>query len=760
MLVCGQEFTLELIDRISQTLEETPSISRRALSRDICEWAGWTSPNGKPKDMSCRKALLELDRRGIIALPRSTRRYSFQQVADTDRSTPPKAAEVDCELSELGQIGIEIVTSRYSKASKKWKELMNSYHYLGSGPLCGAQIRYLITSSKYGYLGGVSFSAAAWALKDRDRYIGWTEAARRANLCRVVCNSRFLILPSVKVKNLASYILSQCAKRLARDWIARYSIEPVLLESFVDPQRFTGASYRAANWVHVGQSTGRRAEQKEDGAGPKDIYLYALCKNWREILCTAPEIFLGDRPRPEYPQDWVEEEFGTVELYDSRLKSRLFSLARDFYGQPQAPIPQACESAAKTKAAYRFFENDKITMQTLLRAHVESTVERIKEHKIVLAVQDSSTLNYTAHPATEGLGPINTMKDGAVGLLLHDTMAFTEDGTPLGLLDAQCWARDPKDKGKSQRRKQLPIEQKESMKWLKSYRAAAEVQKLCPETMLVSVGDRESDIYELFLEACKDPKGPKLLVRCDQSHNRKVDELHLWERMCNEPVAGYQKVRVPRKGSRPARDAKLEVRYAKLTLKPPRSKDYKPVTVWIVWAREIDYNAEVKSPLDWMLLSTVEVTTFEQAIERLQWYTKRWGIEVYHRTLKSGCKIKDRRLGTAHRLEACLAIDMVVAWRIHHLTKLGRETPDVPCTVFFEEAEWKALYTFKNKTFQLPEKEPSLREVMRMTASLGGFLGRKGDGEPGTITLWRGLQRLEDITAMYIALLPHLKSGP
>jgi hypothetical protein len=347
-----------------------------------------------------------------------------------------------------------------------------------------------------------------------------------------------------------------------------------------------------------------------------------------------------------------------------------------------------------------------------------------------------------------------------VGLLLHDTMAFTEDGTPLGLLDAQCWARDPKDKGKSQRRKQLPIEQKESVKWLKSYRATADVQKLCPETMLVSVGDRESDIYELFLEACKDPKGPKLLVRCDQSHNRKVDELHLWERMCNEPVAGYQKVLVPRKGSRPARDAKLEVRYAKLTLTPPRSKDYKPVTVWIVWAREIDYDAEVKTPLDWMLLSTVEVSTFEQAIERLQWYTKRWGIEVYHRTLKSGCKIKDRRLGTADRLEACLAIDMVVAWRIYHLTKLGRETPAFPCTVFFEEAEWKALYIFKNKTPQLPEKEPTLREVMRMTASLGGFLGRKGDGEPGTITLWRGLQRLEDITAMYIALLPHLKSGP
>ncbi|MBA4419340.1 MAG: hypothetical protein C0392_15770 [Syntrophus sp. (in: bacteria)] len=135
-------------------------------------------------------------------------------------------------------------------------------------------------------------------------------------------------------------------------------------------------------------------------------------------------------------------------------------------------------------------------------------------------------------------------------------------------------------------------------------------------------------------------------------------------------------------------------------------------------------------------------------------------MEVYHRTLKSGCRIEDRRLGTAESLEACLAIDMVVAWRIHHLTKLGREVPDSPCMLFFEEAEWKALHIFVNKTPLLPDREPTLRDAIRMTASLGGFLGRKGDKEPGTTALWRGLQRLHDITATYRLLVPHLKSGP
>jgi len=183
-----------------------------------------------------------------------------------------------------------------------------------------------------------------------------------------------------------------------------------------------------------------------------------------------------------------------VELYDPRLKRRLFDIVRDFYGQPQAPIPQACGSHGATKAAYRFFGNERVTMDKVLRSHVESTIERVKAHEVVLAVQDSTSLNYTAHHAMKGLGPINNTVNSSVGLLVHDTMAFTIQGTPLGLLDVQCWARDKEDRTKKKRRHHLPIEQKESVKWLKSYRAAAEAQRLCPQTMLVGMGDREADI--------------------------------------------------------------------------------------------------------------------------------------------------------------------------------------------------------------------------------------------------------------------------
>lgn len=161
-----------------------------------------------------------------------------------------------------------------------------------------------------------------------------------------------------------------------------------------------------------------------------------------------------------------------------------------------------------------------------------------------------------------------------------------------------------------------------------------------------------------------------------------------------------------------------------------------------------------------MLLTTVEVSSLEQACERLAWYAKRWGIEVYHRTLKSGCRIEDRQLETAESLQSCLALDMVVARRIYHLPILGREVPELPCSVFFEKAEWKALYILVNHTTDLPAKEPTLREAIRMVASLGGFLGRKGDGEPGTTTLWRGLQSLASATALYRVLFPQSSLGP
>jgi hypothetical protein len=644
---------------------------------------------------------------------------------------------------------------------------MEGYHYLGRGPLCGAQIRYLVRSAVKGWVGGLSFSSATWRLKSRDEWIGWSEGARRANLERVVCNSRFLILPTVEVANLASHVLSLNVSRLSEDWLERYGYEPVLCETFVDSQQYAGTCYRAANWVHVGQTAGLREgfSNGKVSTGKKEIYMYPLRRDWKETLCREPEQPITIRLPIEEATDWAEEEFGSVEMYDERLSVRLCTLARDFFAQPGVLVPQACSgSEAKTKAAYRFFDNKRVDMKTLLKGHVEATARRVREHEVVLAVQDTTTLNYTAHPSTEGLGPINTKKDAGMGLILHDTMAFSEQGTPLGLLDVQCWARDEEDAGKSAKRYDLPIEEKESIKWLNSYRAVNEVQRLCPETMLVSVGDREADIHELFHEAEQTQSGPKLLIRAERSRNRKLEppeQSYLWEKMATEPVAGHSEVSIPRRGSRAARTARLEVRYAQVSLRAPKRTNLPPVKMWAVHALEVDHGPLVKEPLEWMLLTTVGVSSFEQATERLRWYTLRWGIEVYHRTIKSGCRIKDRQLNNADRLESCLAIDLVVAWRIYCLAKQGRETPNIPCDLFLSESEWTVLCAVIRRE-EPPEKPPPLREAVRMVASLGGFLGRKGDGEPGTTTLWRGLQRLEGMVIGYQAaqLFHRQRDGP
>ena len=707
--------------------------------------------------MGCRKALAKLNQRGLVDLPGRQGRYGFER--SEVNPVEPDIAELCCTLRELGEVTVDPVSSRYAKESKIWFALLDQYHYLGSGPLCGAQIRYVVKSSNHGYLGALAFSSASWALKYRDDYIGWTENARRANLNRVVCNDRFLILPAVRVQSLASHVLSLVLSRLPQDWEQHYGIRPVMAETFVDPNRFAGTCYKAANWTYVGNSAGRR-----DGIAKK-IFLYPLCRGWRNMLCAEPPIRLCERRRPEAPKHWAEEEFGTVRLYDERLKQRLYTIAQDFYNCPQANIPEACGSKAGAMGAYRFFQNPKVTMDVVLTAHTEATIERIKEHRVVLVPQDTTTLNYSTHPMVEGLGPVNNTDDHAIGLLLHDTLAFTENGTPLGILDAQCWARDPKEKGKRYRRKELPIEQKESMKWLRSFQKSARVQKLCPETMLVVMGDRESDIYELFWEASKVSDGPKLLVRAEKTRKRKVDQEFLWNFMAKQKVAGSLKIHVPRRGSRKARDAWIDVRFAKVVLNAPKRYGSTPsVTVWAVYVTE-QANKTVPSPIEWMLLTTVEVKNFRDAQKRVEWYSGRWGIEVYHRTLKSGCRIQDRQLETADRLETCLGVDMVVAWRIYHLAMLGREIPETPCTVFFKEIEWKALCCYVNKTPIPPKKPPSIGKAVFMVGGIGGHLGRKGDGFPGTQTLWRGLVKLYAATEMYAILThqhyPHpMQSGP
>jgi len=225
--------------------------------------------------------------------------------------------------------------------------------------------------------------------------------------------------------------------------------------------------------------------------------------------------------------------------------------------------------------------------------------------------------------------------------------------------------------------------------------------------------------------------------------------------MESQAVAGQRMLHIPRRKGRAARDALLDIRFAQVELRAPQLKRaLGALSVWAVYVTEVNPPSQ-KDAVEWMLLTTLEVNDFEGALKKVDWYKRRWGIEEYHRTLKSGCRIENRQLGDRTVWENCLAIDLVVAWRIEHIKKLARETPTAPCTLAFEKHEWQALLAFKRPDQPLPSTPPCVREITRLTAELGGFLGRKGDGEPGSTTLWRGLQRLHDIASAFLIFTQH-----
>jgi hypothetical protein len=454
--------------------------------------------------------------------------------------------------------------------------------------------------------------------------------------------------------------------------------------------------------------------------------------------------------------EWSDAELGGAGLGDARLDQRLVAITASFMAAPQASIPRASGDWATSKATYRFLDNSRVDPEIIYERHRQSILPRAAGKAVVLAIADTTMLDYTDHPATAGLGPLGDLVHH--GLMLHPTLLVTPEREPLGVIDAQTWIRDVDEfgHGKSARGSR-DISEKESRKWLGSLEAAERLQQdLGPGTQVVSVFDREGDVYEVLATAGMDDRLGRILVRAQADRRLLHPQQKIWEYLEAQPVAITMAIEVPKKIRQAGRTAGLSIRFARVTVQPPKdrpkSEGNPPVPIYAVYARE-EHPPKDQKPISWMLLTTVPVESPEQAWTIVQWYTCRWLIEILFKVLKTGCAAEERQLETAERLKRCLAIDLVVAWRILYLTMIGRETPDLPCTVVFEDYEWKALYVFvfKSRT-AAPAKTPTLREVTRTIGRLGGHLGRKGDGEPGVLTMWRGLQRLPDIAEMWQVL--------
>lgn len=452
---------------------------------------------------------------------------------------------------------------------------------------------------------------------------------------------------------------------------------------------------------------------------------------------------------------WAQEEFGGAGLGDARLDRRLVAIANAFIGAPEGSIPRSTGSWAGSKGAYRFFSNRKVNPETIYERHRENVMQRSADESVVLSVSDTTYVDYSGHLHAEGLGPLGDLSHE--GLVVQPTMVVTPKRLPLGLIHQKVWVRDRDEFGKSKEEgaEKRSIEKKESIKWIESLEAARRFQKDLAnrgsKARVISVFDREGDVFEVLAKATRSKDGNGLLVRASWDRRVAHPQGHLWSFMEAQPIAGTVEITVPRRLGEKERIATVSIRYAKVTIHPPKNRqvpDPRPVEIFCVYAVE-ENPPELTATISWMLLTTEEVACFDDACRIVQWYTCRWMIEVYFKVLKSGCKSEERQLETAERLIRCLALDSIVAWRVLYLTILGREVPDLPCTAVFEEHEWKALWAFVHRSAKVPDTVPSLRDVTRLLGRLGGHLGRKSDGEPGPMTLWRGLQRLPDIAGMW-----------
>jgi hypothetical protein len=458
-------------------------------------------------------------------------------------------------------------------------------------------------------------------------------------------------------------------------------------------------------------------------------------------------------------KSWADEEFAEIDLNDERLDYRCQKLAEDLGQQPTAPINQACEDWADTKSAYRFFDNSKVTPEKVLKPHSQRTIERMKDHRVVLAIQDTMFLNYTHHPKTQGLGEIGTKAKNQRGFGLHSTLAVTPDGQPLGILTQSYLERAiGKPAHTPNEMKKLPIEEKESYRWLEAFEKTI---ALAPEgVQVVTVCDREADIYEMFVMA--EERHASLLVRADDDRSLQDDESkHLWPRVEQQPIQGELSVQITGNDKRKERQATVSIRFCAVKLRPPwrpEQKKLPAVTLQAILVREEHPPENLTElgdhePIEWLLLTNTSVSNFDEAVQVVAWYCCRWQIEVFHKIIKSGCSVEDCLLQTAQRLQNYIALMCVVAWRLHWLTYINRTEPDLPCTHILTTVEWQALYMRIQKTTKFPKTPPTVRQAVRWIAQLGGFLGRKSDGEPGITAIWRGWQRLQDLAATWFVVV-------
>jgi hypothetical protein len=454
----------------------------------------------------------------------------------------------------------------------------------------------------------------------------------------------------------------------------------------------------------------------------------------------------------------IADELRGIDLGDKRLNKRSVRVIEALAKNPEASINASCEG--ETIAAYRFFDNEAVECEELLRPHIAATKGRMRVQPVALIVQDTTELDYTDHPPQDARC-LNS--EQRFGLYEHLHLAVTPDKLPLGVVGVEFFDRAPESLGKTRERATLPIQEKESFRWLKGYRLACALAAECPDTQIVSVADREGDLYDIFVEA-QEQSGPRAeyLIRakehrCTQEHDLEAGPA-VYKKVCDEvscsEIRATRTIELRQTPKRAARQAYLEIRAMQVVVKPPHARSHLPsVTYNVVLAEEVGGPGD-GTDLRWLLITTLPITTPEDILRVLDYYVARWIVEVFFRMLKTGCQVEKIQLETTARLKRCLAFYQIIAWRVLFLTYLNRSSPDLPCTAVFHESEWKSVWRVVKKK-PLPRQPPSLSQFMRLLLQLGGYNNRATEAAAGPQPLWVGIRRMIDFATAWLTFGPN-----
>lgn len=469
----------------------------------------------------------------------------------------------------------------------------------------------------------------------------------------------------------------------------------------------------------------------------------------------------------------ITDELMGIDLGDKRLNQRSRQVMKSLSVDPQASINASFGNWADTLAAYRLFDNDAVTPEAILKPHYEATLARIDEHPVVLIVQDTSELDFTKHPPKDA-GCLN--KPDRFGFYNHTHLAVTPTRLPLGVVGAEMFDRSAESLGRTLERRSLPIEEKESFRWLKGYRLASTVGQQCAATQIVNVADRDADMYDILVEAQQesataetDAGRADFVIRSKENRcmndrvppaehsSRNAVYRKVYDEVQNSPLRFRKTIVLPQTPKRTARQAELEVRAMPVTLRHPKNrKNFSEVTCNVVHVKEINGPGD-GTDIEWWLLTSLPVESIEEIERVIDYYRTRWSIEVYFRVLKTGCRVEEIQLETTARLKKCIAFYQIIAWRVLSLTYQNRECPSLPCTSVFTDSEWQSVWRVTTKK-ELPDEPPKLSEFLRLLASLGGYNNRRSEPPPGPQPIWVGLRRMCDFALAWIAFGPTTKT--